>query len=169
MRVKWVLLAAAVLLVLSAAGIGIWARGELRGSLPRLEGTQSIAGLSSRVTVTRVALGIPTISGASREDVARATGFLHAQERFFQMDLSRRRAAGELAALVGARALVADVPIRLHRFRAVADRAAALMTTADRALLEGYKDGVNAGLAALATPPFEYLLLGQTPQPWRVE
>src|SRR5688500_13856580 len=144
MRVKWVLLAAAALVVLSAAGIGIWARGELRGSLPRLDGTQSIAGLSARVTVTRDALGIPTIAGATREDVARATGFLHAQERFFQMDLSRRRAAGELSALVGARALPADIPIRLHRFRAEAHRAAELMTTADRALLEGYTEGVNA-------------------------
>ena len=119
--------------------------------------------------MTRDALGIPTISGATREDVARATGFLHAQERFFQMDLSRRRAAGELAALVGRRALVADMPIRLHRFRAEAQRATSLMTAADRSMLEGYAEGVNAGLTALSIPPFEYLVLGQKPQPWLPE
>src|SRR5688500_7692202 len=169
MRWTRVMAAAAGLLVLSALAGGVWARGQLHGSLPQLDGMQAIRGLSSPVTVTRDALGIPTISGATREDVARATGFLHAQERFFQMDLSRRRAAGELAELVGARALPADIPIRLHRFRAEAHRAAAMMTTADRALLEGYAEGVNSGLAALATPPFEYLLLRQTPQPWRVE
>ena len=60
-------------------------------------------------------------------DVARATGFLHAQERFFQMDLSRRRAAGELAALVGGRAVPLDRDIRLHRFRAEAKRATELL------------------------------------------
>src|SRR5688572_20964765 len=169
MRVKWVLLAAAGLIMLSAIGAGLWARGQLQGSLPQLGGTYTIPGLSSRVTVTRDALGIPTIRGATREDVARATGFVHAQERFFQMDLTRRRAAGELSALVGARALIADVPIRLHRFRAEAARAVALLTADDRALLEAYAAGVNAGLAALAKPPFEYLLLGQTPEPWRID
>ena len=155
--------------MLCVLAAGMWVRGQLHGSLPQLDGTQAIRGLSAPVTVTRDALGIPTISGATREDVARATGFLHAQERFFQMDLSRRRAAGELSALVGARALPADMPIRLHRFRAEAQRAATLMKTADRALLEGYTEGVNAGLAALATPPFEYLLLGEPPEPWRLE
>ena len=162
-------IAAAGLIALSALAFGVWARGQLQGSLPLLDGTRTIPGLTSRVRVTRDALGIPTISGATRGDVARATGFLHAQERFFQMDLSRRRAAGELAALVGSRALVADVPIRLHRFRAEAQRAASLMTPADRAMLEGYAQGVNAGLTALSIPPFEYLLLGQKPQPWLPE
>ena len=169
MRTTRVVLSAAALIGLGALGFGLWASAQLRGSLPQLDGSRALAGLSSPVTVTRDALGVPTIAGATREDVARATGFLHAQERFFQMDLSRRRAAGELAALVGARALVADVPIRMHRFRAEAERAASLMTTADRALLEAYTAGVNEGLAALARPPFEYLLLGQTPERWRLE
>jgi hypothetical protein len=60
----------------------------------------TLAGLSAPVTVERDALGIPTIRGETRLDVARATGFVHAQERFFQMDLLRRTAAGELAELV---------------------------------------------------------------------
>ncbi|MGH6692176.1 MAG: penicillin acylase family protein, partial [Gammaproteobacteria bacterium] len=105
-----------LILVLGVAA-GIWARGRLRASLPQLDGTLQVAGLSAPVTVARDALGIPTIRGASRADVARAIGVLHAQERFFAMDLSRRRAAGELAALVGPRALAADREVRLHRFR----------------------------------------------------
>ena len=54
------------------------------------------------MTVTRDALGVPTITAQSRVDLARAIGFVHAQERFFQMDLQRRQPAGELSALVGA-------------------------------------------------------------------
>ncbi len=149
--------------------MGTWLRIELRASLPVLDGQQQVAGLSATVTITRDALGIPTVRGATREDVARATGFLHAQDRFFQMDLARRRAAGELAALVGPRALDADIEIRIHRFRAEAERALALLTPTDRSILDAYTSGVNAGLSALGAVPFEYLLLRQDPRPWRPE
>src|SRR5688572_11484103 len=157
-------------LLLVAAGIGVlWARGQLRGSLAQLEGTRRLPGLSAQVQVTRDALGIPTIRGATRVDVARATGFLHAQDRYFQMDLARRRAAGELSALVGPRALALDREIRIHRFRAEAQRALRLMDADDRALLEAYTAGVNEGLSALESPPFEYLVLRQDPASWRAE
>src|SRR5688572_26688050 len=169
MRVKWVLLIATGLIVLGAVGVGLWARGQLHGSLPQLDGSHAIPGLTSRVTVTRDALGIPTIAGATREDIARATGFLHAQERFFQMDLNRRRAAGELSALVGGRAIALDVEIRRHRFRALTERALPLMNPQNRGVLDAYTAGVNDGLAALGAPSFEYLLLGQRPEPWRAE
>jgi penicillin amidase len=125
--------------------------------------------LSAPVTIARDGLGIPTVRGASREDVARAIGVLHAQERFFEMDLSRRRAAGELAALVGTRALAADREIRRHRFRAEAQRAVAAMEPKARAVLEAYAAGVNSGLSSLRKPPFEYLLLRQDPRPWLPE
>ena len=85
------------------------------------------------------------------------------------MDLSRRRAAGELAALVGARAVPVDREIRIHRFRAEAQRAVSLLSAANREVLDAYVAGVNAGLQALSAPPFEYLLLRQTPAPWRTE
>jgi penicillin G amidase len=163
--------AAAVLglaLVLSVAG-GLWVRAQLRASLPQLDGTLQVAGLSAPVTVARDNLGIPTIRGASREDVARAIGVLHAQERFFEMDLSRRRAAGELAALVGPRAVAADREVRPHRFRAEARRAVQTMEPKARAVLDAYAAGVNSGLRHLRKPPFEYLLLRQDPMPWRPE
>src|SRR5215475_4350823 len=64
-----------------------------------------------------IAVGVPTISGVDRADLAYATGFLHAQDRFFQMDLLRRAAAGELSELVGPAALDLDRRHRLHRFR----------------------------------------------------
>src|SRR4051812_34065544 len=99
---------ALIVLVALALGAAAWARSELRGSLAQLDGTRQLPGLAAAVHVTRDSLGIPTIKAATRADVARVTGFLHGQERFFQMDLARRRAAGELAALVGPRALALD-------------------------------------------------------------
>jgi penicillin amidase len=166
--VRVVILVLAALLLVAASG-GMWARGQLRGSLPQLDGERHLPGLSTPLEITRDALGIPTIRGATRVDVARATGFLHAQDRFFQMDLARRRAAGELAALVGARAVAIDRDIRIHRFRAEAQRAVLLLGARDRTILEAYTAGVNAGLQALDTPPFEYLLLRQAPAPWAQE
>jgi penicillin amidase len=156
---------AAVVLV----GGGLWGYSRLHASVPILDASTPIKGLSAPVLITRDGLGVPTIRGGSREDVARATGFLHAQERFFQMDLSRRRAAGELSALVGSRTLAIDREIRVHRFRAEARKAVASLTAEDRALLDAYSAGVNAGLSALAAPPFEYLLLRQKPNPWLPE
>jgi penicillin amidase len=156
--------------VVLAAGVGgAWGYARLRASLPRLDGRAALPGLGAPVTVTRDALGVPVVRGSSRRDVARATGFLHAQDRFFQMDLVRRHAAGELAELLGPAALPADRAARIHRFREVARRALALADPADRALVEAYTDGVNAGLAALREVPFEYLVLRTRPQPWRPE
>ena len=162
------LLGFAVLLVALVAS-GFWMRLQLNRSLPQLAGEMRVAGLASPVTVTRDALGIPTVRAANRADLARAMGVLHGQDRFFQMDLSRRRAAGELAALVGPRAIALDREIRLHRFRAQASRAVALLTPTDRAILDAYVAGVNAGLRSLGAKPFEYLLLRQDPQQWRAE
>jgi len=158
-----------LVLVLVALGTAGWAWVQVGRSLSQLDGTGTLAGLSAPVTVDRDALGVPTIAGASRVDVGRALGFVHAQDRFFQMDLSRRRAAGELSELFGRTALATDRAARLHRFRY---RAAAVLAAShpdDVALLDAYADGVNAGLQALNAPPFEYLLLGKTPAPWTRE
>jgi penicillin amidase len=159
------LLAALVL----AAAAAVYARTQLRNSLPQLSGTASIPGLTAAVRVERDALGVPAVHGGSREDVARALGFLHAQDRFFQMDLQRRQPAGELSALVGPRALDADAAIRTHRFRDVARRAFEKTDPGYRRILEAYADGVNAGVAALASAPFEYVVLRATPERWMPE
>ena len=161
--------AGACLLLLASAVTALWVRAELRASLPILEGALHLAGLAAPVEVHRDGLGIPRIIGTTRQDVAAATGFLHAQERFFQMDLTRRRPAGELAALVGTGAVGADHQVRIHRFRSIAQQAVSLLEPTERALVDAYVAGVNAGLAALASPPFEYRLLDQQPAPWLAE
>ena len=163
---------AAVLLLMAllATGAGaLWLRGRVLESLPRLDGSLALAGLDGPVQVTRDAHGIPTLKAATRADLARATGFLHAQDRFFQMDLLRRQAAGELSELFGRATLAADRARRVHRFRAVAQSNLALVDPAERALLEAYSEGVNAGLSALGELPPEYLALRLQPTPWRPE
>ncbi len=141
----------------------------LRGSLPRLDGERSLPGLSAPVTVARDSLGIPDVHAVNRMDASRALGWLHAQDRFFQMDLLRRNAAGELAALFGSAALDADRDTRRHRFRERAVAVVAALDDRDRALLEAYTDGVNAGIDDLRNRPFEYLALRLDPEPWRPE
>ncbi|MFT5500138.1 MAG: penicillin amidase, partial [Woeseiaceae bacterium] len=69
----------------------------LSGSLPVLDGELSAGSIAAAVTIERDDAGIPVISAENRGDLAYATGFVHAQDRFFQMDLTRRKAAGELA------------------------------------------------------------------------
>ncbi|MEY2879354.1 MAG: hypothetical protein RLZZ15_1734 [Verrucomicrobiota bacterium] len=153
-------------LALLAAAAGAWFYTQLRASLPLLDGRAAVPGLAAPVTITRDALGVPTISGAARADVLRALGFLHAQERFFQMDLQRRHAAGELAELVGPAAVPVDRRARLHGFRRLAAQGYARATPEEKILVDAYAAGVNAGLAALRRAPFEYLALRSTPQPW---
>jgi penicillin G amidase len=158
------LLVGVVILVLAAGAF--WMRAEIRASLPRLDGELKLAGLSAPVTVERDALGVPTIRAASRADVARALGFLHAQDRFFQMDLLRRSAAGELSALFGSAAVDVDKANRVHRFRHVAGRVLERAQPEEREIFTAYAAGVNAGLAALGEKPWEYLVLRTEPAAW---
>jgi penicillin amidase len=167
--VAWTLTGLLGLLLIADVVAAVWGWRTVRGSLPAESGRVRVADLGAEVTVTRDGAGVPTIRGRTRRDVARATGFVHAQERYFQMDLQRRQAAGELAALVGAAALPLDRASRLHRFRARAARVVDAASPDERALLEAYTAGVNAGLAALRAAPFEYALLRTAPQPWRLE
>jgi penicillin amidase len=158
----------AILLVLTLAMAGlVWV--QVGRSLPQLDGALELSGLSATVTVDRDSLGVPTIKAASRIDAARALGFVHAQDRFFQMDLSRRRGAGELSELFGAAALATDKGARLHRFRHRAAAVLAATSAQDIAVIDAYTAGVNAGLEALSAAPFEYLFLGKTPAPWTRE
>lgn len=141
----------------------------LSSSLPQLEGTSPLPGLNKPVNVSRDAQGIPVIEAQTRADAARALGFLHGQERFFQMDLQRRNSAGELSALFGSAALKRDKQIRLHQFRMRAAKAVAKAPPEQAEIYQAYTQGVNEGLSQLGSPPFEYTLLGQAPKPWKQE
>lgn len=163
---RWLLrlLLAATGLIFIAAFV-VWQL--LRGSLPQLDGELAVDGLQAPVSIDRDAAGIPVIRAASRIDLAFATGFVHAQDRFFQMDLLRRSAAGEAAALFGPVAVDFDKRVRWHRFRARAEHALQSFDAVDVDLLEAYSNGVNAALAEMSSRPFEYMLLRSQPESWQ--
>ena len=154
-------------LVVALAAIAAWS--TLRSSLPQLDGEVAVEGLGDAVTIERDVDGIATITAGSRADLAFATGFAHAQDRFFQMDLIRRQAAGELSAIIGERAIATDKRFRFHRFRARAQAVLRDASESERQVVESYSAGVNAGLRTLDAKPFEYYLLGVDPDPWLPE
>jgi penicillin amidase len=149
------------------AFLGAW--WALHRSLPPLDGSLPAPGLAQEATLERDANGRPVITARTRPDLAFATGYAHAQDRFFQMDLARRLAAGELAELFGPVAVRQDTRARRFGFRAVARRVLDGAPPAERAVVEAYARGVNAGLAALAGRPWEYLLLRADPRAWLPE
>jgi penicillin G amidase len=162
---RWTFIVVAVL-ALAAVGLAWWA---MRQSLPQLDGQASAPGLAAEVSIERDAAGRPVITAASRTDLAFATGYAHAQDRFFQMDLSRRLAAGELSEIFGAIALKTDIRSRRFGFRAVARRVTEATPAQELAVIEAYARGVNAGLRSLRARPWEYLLLRAAPRDWLPE
>ena len=166
MRLKHYILAAVAVVVLLPLAI---VHGVLRDSLPLLDGAVPSVGLTAPVKIERDHLGVVTIEAANRVDLAYATGFVHGQDRYFQMDLSRRFPAGELSALFGPVALDHDRQARLFRFRKVAQAVLQQATDEQRAVVEAYTRGVNAGLQSLHSRPWEYWLLGGPPVEWKAE
>lgn len=159
-----------VLLLILAGAIGSWwGHRQLIRSLPQLSGEVTTEGLIEAVVVERDDLGIPTLRAKNRVDLAFATGFVHAQDRFFQMDLLRRNSAGELSELVGEAVLEHDTKVRVNQFRERARRRLESERKESLEILESYARGVNAGLGSLKSPPFEYLLLSVQPEPWKPE
>jgi penicillin amidase len=160
-------------IAVTLAGITVFAAGGAlllaAASLPRHEGRLALAGLGADVAVQFDARAIPRIRAESIEDAFRAQGFVHAQERFFQMDLIRRSAAGQLAGLVGARALPLDRARAPFEFRRRAATLLEDLPARHHRWLDAYTEGVNAGLAGLGARPPEYWLLGRTPSAWLPE
>lgn len=138
----------------------------LRSSLPQLDGQKSVQ-VAAQTTIARDALGSAIITAETRADAYFAQGFVHAQERFFEMDLTRRSAAGELAELFGAIALPRDRAHRLHRMRARLTEFYPHLPAEQRTLLEHYSNGVNAGLQALGAKPWTYTVLRCSPKAWQ--
>jgi penicillin amidase len=162
---RWLRTTLVVVAVCAALLLAI-GRYKLRQSLPQIDGAAAAPGLTAAVTIARDAAGRPVITAGSRVDLAFATGYLHGQDRFFQMDLSRRFAAGELSELFGAVAIGQDTKARRFGFRDVARRVVESSPPVERAVIEAYARGVNAGRASLVGRPWEYLLLRAEPREW---
>src|SRR5688572_4355446 len=167
-RLRLLASAVSVIALIAAAALG-WGYSRLSASLPQLEGAATVPGLAKPVGIERDAQGVPTIRAETRVDASRALGWLHGQERFFQIDVLRRVAAGELSELFGKRALVRDRATRMHGFRKLARQVLPKLDPDQRAIVEAYAAGVNAGVSALRERPFEYFVLRDRPQPWLPE
>jgi len=140
----------------------------LVATLPSHTGERRLAGLEHPVEVLRDAKGIPTIRAQSETDAAFGLGYVHAQDRLFQMELGRRIAYGRMAELVGESALRLDRMTRLLGVGPLAEADVATLPPETRALLEAYARGVNARIeetGVLGAP--EFVPLGLVPEPWR--
>ena len=152
-----------VLLLGAAAGYA-W----LRQSLPQLEGSLTLSGLKAPAEIVRDRHGVPHIHAASIEDAYFSLGFVHAQDRLWQMEMNRRIAAGRLSEALGAATLDADKFLRTLGVHRVAEATLKSLNAETRSQLDAYAAGVNAFLAQRSGPlPPEFLLTGIMPEPWQ--
>jgi penicillin amidase len=154
----------ALLLVVLGAGFYVY----LRSALPRTDGRLVLAGPKTEIRVERNADGVPRIIAQDDEDLAFGLGFVHAQERLFQMELQRRYGAGRLAEILGPQAVAADRQMRVLGLYRAAEAEIPFLSLEMKRALDAYAAGVNAFLESRrgALPP-EFLLLGFAPEPWR--
>lgn len=139
---------------------------DLQAALPEVTGTVRLTGLEGPVEIFRDALGIPHIRAGSRHDAFFAQGFVHAQDRLWQMEYDRRRAQGRWAEYAGPAAVDQDTLMRRFGLVRSAQADYAAFSAETRASLDAYAAGVNAFIATSAALPVEYDLVEGAPEPW---
>jgi len=159
-----------VAVVLAAAGVCVSVYSMFHSALPRLDGELPVTGLSDSVTVVRDGHGFPTIEASNLDDLFFAQGYVTAQDRLFQMDGTRRYAAGELAEVIGESQLEHDRQQRILGLRVAARKTMEMTSAEDRAHFEAYTRGVNAFIESHRDKlPVEFRILRYSPQPWTTE
>jgi penicillin amidase len=167
----WVL-GAALTLALVASGLVVW---SVRRAFPTHAGELTVAGLSAPVTVYRDAHGIPQLYAKTAADLFRAQGYVHAQDRFWEMDFRRHVTAGRVAELFGPGQVATDAFLRTLGWRRVAEQELPLLTNETRGYLEAYAAGVNEWINATGGPDpsgaksLEYTVLGLQNSTYRIE
>jgi len=136
-------------------------------SKPKIEGDAFVQGLNDQVRIVTDEWGVPHIFAADEEDMFFASGFIHAKERMWQMDLSRRAGVGRLSEILGKAALNQDKSLRNFGLREGILKDYLLLSSKMKTLLNAYSSGVNAWIKAqkYRWPP-EYILLRCRPEPW---
>ncbi|WP_246454412.1 penicillin acylase family protein [Leucobacter denitrificans] len=159
-----------VVIALIAAGLGVW---TVQRSFPTVNGTVSVEGLADEVSVQRDSHGIPTITAETSDDLFFAQGYVHAQDRFWEMDFRRHLTSARLSELFGESQLGTDVFLRTLGWHRVAEQEVEALDAETRSYYEAYADGVNAYLAERqgAELSLEYSVLGlqnsdYAPEPW---
>jgi penicillin amidase len=154
-------------LIIILGGLAIFIRAEIRRSFPVTEGSLQVHGLYSPVTVVRDSFGVPHITAANQHDLFLAIGFVHAQDRLWQMDLERRTAAGRLSEIFGSSTLPFDRMFRIVGLERAAEEEERALSPQVRDRLQWYADGVNAFLVQYRDRyPLEFDVLRYDPTPW---
>lgn len=161
-------LAGVVVLALIAVGFVVY---TVQRSFPQLTGEVAVAGLDDQVTVQRDGLGVPTITADSTHDLFFSQGYVHAQDRFWEMDFRRHVTSGRLSELFGESQLETDRFLRTLGWREIAEQEVEALGDTERAYYEAYADGVNAYLAEHDGPDasFEYAVLGLQTSGYEIE
>ena len=159
-----------VLLVGGIVAYGFATLSRAQGGLPQWDGEVELQGLGAEVRVRRGETGAPFIEAATEADLFFAQGFVHAQDRFWQMAITRRSTLGRLSEWFGSVTLPSDRIARMFGWAEMARRSFEALPDGDRALMEAYASGVNAWLTgpAYRRPP-EMVVLHIDPEPWRAE
>ena len=165
-RWRWVLLLP-ISLVTAIVALAAWFYFLARAFLPQVDGVAKVAGLARPVNVMRDGYGVPHIQAENLTDLLFAQGYVTAQDRFWQMDMTRRFAAGELAEALGKDYVKTDREQRILSLSQVAERSVAHLSPTERAHLEAYVHGVNAYLEDYRYRlPIEFRVLRYSPRPW---
>src|SRR5437016_11160618 len=159
--------------VATAAGVAGLAGGAyymlMRRPLPRQRGDVHLDGLHERVEVITDRYGVPHIYAQNEDDLFFAQGYIHAQERLWQMEFNRRIGSGRLSEIFGKIALEADRFARRVGMHRSAAAAAAQLPEHSRRILEAYATGVNAFIERHSNNlPIEFTLLRFNPGPWQI-
>ncbi len=164
LRVSRYILGSLILLASLALLLGWW---TVRRALPQVDGAVAFPGLKAEVRVERDEWGVPTITAASMDDLLMAQGYVTAQDRLWQIDLTRKLAAGELAEIFGRAALDSDVENRTYGFRQAAEASLKVMDAETKGYLEAYARGVNRYIEDYrGRLPMEFRVLDYAPRPW---
>lgn len=155
-----------VVVIAAAAAILLARRRWLLSSLPRVKGRLDAAGISSPVTISRDRVGIPHIDATRMEDAAYAMGVVHAQDRLWQLDLTRRVALGRVAEFAGAEGIGIDRLVRRVGLHRIANEEAQLLAPGEHRMLDAYAAGVNSVIDSDRPLPLEFRLIKTKPEHW---
>jgi len=170
-RIAFLVVAALVVVAVAAAFFVTW---TIQRSFPQTSGEVSLKGLEKSVTVQRDDRGIPTITASTAADLLFAQGFVHAQDRFFEMDFRRHVTSGRVSEMFGASQVGTDKFLRTLGWRKTAEKEVEALDETTLGYYQAYADGVNAYLSSRsgAELSLEYAVLGMQnpdyePEPWQ--
>ncbi|HEX6289047.1 MAG TPA: penicillin acylase family protein [Herpetosiphonaceae bacterium] len=160
---RWLLILLVIVVLVTGAGGYVF----LRRTLPQVAGTIKVSGLNAPIDIVRDVDAIPHVFAQSRDDAIFGLGYVHAQDRLWQMEFQRRIGQGRLSEILGESTRDTDRFLRtLGTYRA-AEQSWQALSSDSRAAVEAYVAGINAFIAAPSSAlPIEFTLLGTTPAPW---